>query len=102
MEDFSVGDFFDGFPEVIKTQAASLLDNIGIRIDRRTLPSWKEYEFAYNNWFGTHWLSRLWCQNLRRAFAPIAHIKADIAYGDARFKIMRELLNAVIESGKEL
>ncbi len=42
-----------------------MLDNVGIYVNLSNLPSAQKFQAARRRKYGTHWLSRFWCQKLR-------------------------------------
>jgi hypothetical protein len=76
-----------------------ILDNIGIRIYASALPSMARLREAERQLYGTHWLSRLWYQHIRRFLFPTAHAVFLHLYETARREAQVAMLNAVLETG---
>ena len=78
-----------------------ILDNIGITVNMRELPSFPLYEYANRRLYGTHWLSRFWCRRLRPRFAPARQAEAERIMDDARRHIQMDFISTVLDRGKE-
>jgi len=89
---------FDALVDGVKS-TKRILDNIGITINMRTLPSWPERCKRQKLLYGSGFLSRLWCK-LRRYLEPKLYTQLVEDYETAKLKTQAELLNAVLEKGK--
>ena len=78
---------------------ANILDNIGIKVNMRELPSFPLYEYASERLYGTHWLSRLWCRRLRPRLMPARQAEAERIMDDARRHMQMDFISAVLETG---
>ena len=81
-------------------QQLSILPSIGIKIEVRKLPSWKAKECACSKAFGDNMLSMAWCK-ARSWLFPWRHRALVNAYQKLQRRAQAELLNAVMESGRE-
>ena len=76
-----------------------LLDNLGITINMRTLPSWPERCRRQELLYGSSFFGRIWCK-LRRYLEPKLYAQLVEDYETVKLKTQAELLNAVLEKGK--
>ena len=90
------------FVVAIHRKSTMLLDNIGIRIKVEDLASWPIYHALRRQYYGTHWLSRLWCQCARKHLAPGTHRLIERAFDLSLALLQRQLLEAVLAKGEEL
>jgi hypothetical protein len=92
----------DAFVKVCERQNWDLLyDNLGIRIDVGSLPTYPFYAEAHRDRYGTHWLSRLWCQHIRRLFVPTIHKRVLARYLYVEMHHKQEFMNAVLAEGQK-
>ena len=78
-----------------------LLENIGIRVDMRALPSADLYTTAQEFYFGSGCLGRFYARNIRQFIAPKMHEEASRTWQQAKTTLRQELINAVLEKGQE-
>ena len=90
------------FAQAVHRQSAMLLDNIGIRVSFAELPSAAEYREAKRVWYGTNWLSRLWCRKLRPVLFPHRHNLARQHFEAMRLLTQQEMMVEVLRQGEEL
>lgn len=53
----------------------NIIDNIGIHVNVRGLPTFERYRAAASAYYGTDWLGRAWCKYIRPILAPRQHAK---------------------------
>ena len=86
----------------IHRQSTMLLDNIGIRIRMEDLPSYPLLRGWRRIYYGTGWLSRLWCWHIRPRIDKETQGFIEAELGRIQDVIRQELLVAALAKGEEL
>jgi hypothetical protein len=88
---------FEALVDGVKS-SRRLLDNLGITIKMRELPSWNERCKRQELLYGSGFFSRLWC-NLRRYLEPKLYAQLVEDYETVKLQTQAEMMNAVLEKG---
>ncbi len=84
----------------VKKWNNAFLDNLGVTVNMRSLPSWPERCKRRRKLYGTHIISRFWCRKIRPYLNTKLHTQLVEDYETVKLKTQAELLNAVLEKGK--
>ena len=78
-----------------------LLDNIGLTVKISDLPSAARMQWARQNLWGTHWLSRWYKQHIFWWLTPKAYTWAIDEYAAARRQVSDECFYAIMDKAKD-
>lgn len=78
-----------------------LLDNLGMTFSMESLNSGSLMYYLRDQYYGTNWLARWWCQRIRPKVASRKHKRIEHLYETAMTIYRRDFLNAVMEKEKE-
>ena len=82
-------------------QSTLMWDNLGIHINTADLPTAETHKAANRVYYGTHWLSRIYCQRLRPRLQPRKHAELKAAWQQAQHEHQQAFMLAVLEKGTE-
>ena len=88
---------FDDLVTSIARQSLRIVDNIGITVNMRELPSWQRYQELKGAVYGSGLLSRIWAQILRPWLRPVAHAELWAQWDTVERELHEELIWATIE-----
>jgi hypothetical protein len=91
----------DEFVRSCAEQSLRILDNVGIRIDTRKLPSYKLLADATARKYGTNLFSRFWCRHIRPWLQPMKHAAIDVIWQDATKQNRIEFMDAILSLNQE-
>lgn len=86
----------------LRPRTVVLLDNLGMTFSMESLNSGSIMHYLRDQFYGTNWLSRRWCQKIRPKVAKRKHKRLEYLYETAMTIYRRDFLNAVMEKGKEM
>lgn len=87
----------DEFALACAKQSPKMLDNLGIRIDLRTLPSWELYVYARDRKYGRWWGERWWFKHIRPWLRPGRQAAVDAIWEDAKMHQRHDFMNALLD-----
>lgn len=78
-----------------------ILDSLGLHIDISKLPTASEYKASCSRYYGTHWLSRIWCRWLRPVIMPTIHEMIKVNFEHAQLEHQQAFAHAILEYYKD-
>ena len=94
-------DMIVAFALAVQRENTMFLDNVGIRIDFASLPTWPRLRETRDRLFGRGLVGRFWCRKVRPRLMPNRQrqYRAEYEIADKAHRV--EFMRAVLEKGKK-
>lgn len=101
IDELYLGKAREEFRKAIRRRSMLILDNLGIHVKMKELSVYPLYNYCRKQKFGTHRISRLWCQHICTRLFPLWQSRVDQAYEIALRYREKEFVDEVFKQAQK-